>query len=158
MFIGCSTKSANEHREATNEPSPAQVVGQFGSVVISAQISKGSRFNVYCNDSWSTPQQLPVAVGEWHDYSFKIPEELTSFRIDPTEVAGAQVEIRSIRFDRLGKPTRWMPLTDLMKWLKSDTALRIDDSSKLVELTTTGKNMYLMCTVNLDYYLLKPPE
>ena len=109
MGASCSRNSALQHTPVQSDNSES---GVDGTISIDARVSAGSRFILYCNDVY-LPQMLPVKPGEWKTYEFSVPLALKSLRFDPTEVAGADVEIRSIRFDYSGQPRRWMPLSDL---------------------------------------------
>jgi hypothetical protein len=101
---------------------------------------------------------LPVISGEWKTYGFSVPLALKSLRFDPTELAGADVEIRSIRFDYPDQPRRWMPLGDLPKWIQYHSKTTLDSGGAGVQIHTVDKDMYIMSTVNLSYYLLEPPK
>jgi hypothetical protein len=129
-----------------------------GIVSIDARISGGSRFILYCNDVWSAPQQLTVIAGEWRTYQFKVPRTLRSLRFDPTELSGANAEIRSVKFDYPGQPPRWMPLTDMPKWLKHNSTVDFDRFTNLLRIHATDANMYIMSIVNADYYSLDQPK
>lgn len=129
-----------------------------GVVSIDARISGGSQFILYCNDVWSAPQRLTVIAGEWKTYQFMVPPTLRSLRFDPTELSGANVEIRSVKFEYPGQPPRWMPLTDLPKWLMYNSTVDFDRSTNLVRIHATDANMYIMSTVNASYYSLEQPK
>lgn len=83
---------------------------------------------------------------------------MKSLRFDPTELAEADVEIRSVKFEYSGQPPRWMPLTDLPKWLQYNSKVTVDSASGPVRIHTTDTNMYIMSTVSVANYLLKPQE
>jgi len=129
-----------------------------GVVSIEARISRGTRFILYANDVWSAPQRLPVAGGEWKAYQFKIPQGLKSLRFDPTELSGADVGIRSIKFEYPGQAPRWMPLTELPKWLKYHSTVDFDASSNQARIRTTDSDMYIMSTVEVNSYANGQPK
>jgi hypothetical protein len=155
IIAGCSRNSPPQQAPARSSSSegPAD-----GTVSIDARVSAGSRFILYCNDVWTLPQMLPVKPGEWETYEFSVPLALKSLRFDPTELAGADVEIRSVRFDYPGQPPRWMPLSDLPKWIQYHSNTTLDSAGAGVQIHTIDKDMYIMSTVNLSYYLLAPPK
>lgn len=154
MIAGCS--SSNRPKQEASQANPD--ASTDGTVSIDARISAGSRFTVYCNDVWTSPQTLPLVTGDWHTYQFRVPLALKSLRFDPSESAGADVEIRSVEFDYPGKPPRWMPLADLPKWLQYHSTTTLDPSGHGVRIHTSDRYMYVMSTVDVNNYLTEPPK
>jgi hypothetical protein len=129
-----------------------------GTVTIDARVSRGSRFIVYCNDAWTSPQALPVTPGQWKTYKFRVPLALKSLRFDPTELAGADIEIRSVKFDYTGRPSRWMPFIDLPKWIQYHSMTTLNRHGVGARIHSTDKDMFIMSTVDVNDYLLEPPK
>jgi hypothetical protein len=151
MLAGCSRSS--QPSSSTEIP-----LSSNGTVSIDARISGGTRFVVYCNDVWSSPQIVPVVPGEWKTYRFKVPLGLKSLRFDPTELSGAEAEIRAVKFEYPGQPFRTMPLTDLPRWLQYHAKATFDAPSGEVKIQTTDKDMYIMSTVDVNYYVAQPTK
>jgi hypothetical protein len=111
-----STACSSRHTDVANSAAPPA----GATVFINAKISKGTRFIFYDNNDWNRRGRLPIVAGEWHEYVFSTRPTLTSIHLGPTELPDGEAEIRTIRFESAGQPTRVFPLTDLQGLVKSN--------------------------------------
>jgi hypothetical protein len=116
-------------------------------MVIDANISAGTRFNVYSN-SLPEPQRQAVVPGTWHTYQFSIASPLTALRLDPSEVSGATILIRSVTLNLPGEGKKTLPLSLLTDFLKNNAIVSYDPVRNVVEIRSTGPNMDIMNSVS----------
>ncbi|MCU1257350.1 MAG: hypothetical protein JWO80_235 [Bryobacterales bacterium] len=145
LGAGCSRP------EVKTAPGSSEVPASTGAVTIDARVSGGTRFVAYANDVWAKPTILPLTLNQWHEYRFEVPANVTSFRFDPSELSGVSAEIRNIRFELPGQTPRALPLEDLPKWLKYNCEVVYDPAMKTATVKSTGRDMYTMSTVNINY-------
>ena len=131
-------------------PKQTPVESETGTVTVDAQISKGTRFNLYYNDLWAELQRQPVVAGQRTKYLFKVPSKLTSLRLDPSEAADAEATIYSVIISLPGGPPRALRLSDLPKFLMYHCAVALQDGNAVVH--ASGPDMYFMSTVAPGMY------
>jgi len=116
-------------------------------LTVDARISGGARFDAYTDLQSKLPVSLPVVAGVWHEYTFELPRNIASVRLDPTEVSGATAEIRMIRIAEPGQQPRRMPVERLPEWIKTNAEVTYDPGSRTAEVRASAPEMYLMSAV-----------
>jgi hypothetical protein len=119
---------------------------QDTTLLVDANISKGSVFRAYYNNQWGEPVAQPILANQWHVYSFHVPHEVSSLRLDPSQESGAHVVIRSVELQSEGQ-TIPIDLPGLSQWLGDGFQASYDSAShtEQVEIVKTGA--YMMSTV-----------
>lgn len=143
-----TSTACSRDTEAAKSPRPPATA----TVIIDAKISKGTRFIFYTNNEWDRSAHLPIIADDWHEYAFSTPLTVTSIRLDPTELADGEAEIRGIRFESAGQPSRRLPLQDLARFLKSQAQVDINASTGNALVRAMGPGMYIMSTVDPKNY------
>jgi hypothetical protein len=118
---------------------------------VDANVSAGTRFNVYSN-GLPNPQTQAVVAGTWHSYQFSVATPLTVLRLDPTEVSGATILIRSMTVNLPGQGNKSIPLSLLAKFLKNNATVTYDPARNVVEIHSTGPGMDVMSGVDASTF------
>lgn len=137
-------------------PPKNSVASGAGTLTVDAEISKGTRFTVYCNDVWSAPQTKSVTAEQRTKYMFSLPNTLRSLRLDPSEAADSNTLIYAIVIAMPGQPAKALPLTDLPKFVKYHCDVGM--LGKVVDVRATGTEEFLMSTVAPDIYPVATSE
>jgi hypothetical protein len=143
-----TSTACSRDTEAAKSPRPLATA----TVIIDAKISKGTRFIFYTNNEGDRSAHLPITAGDCHEYAFSTPLTVTSIRLDPTELADGEAEIRGIRFESAGQPSRRLPLQDLARFLKSQAQVEINPSTGGAVIKATRPGIYIMSTVDPKNY------
>ncbi len=147
-LAGCGSKQSPESTAQTQTAPATTSLQPTGTITVDANISKGTRFIVYSNSMWNSPQREPVVPGAWHQYKFTVATPLQSLRFDPSEASGATILIRSIILNLPGQNAKSLPLADLPKFLKNNATVTYDPSKNIVEIHATGPDMDIMSGVD----------
>ena len=123
---------------------------QDTSLLVDANISKGSVFRAYYNNQWSEPEVLPVVPNQWHVYSFHVPHEISSLRFDPSEQSGTHVVFRSVVL-KSGGQTIPINLADLSKWIGDGLHASYDSASDTEQIEIVKTAAYMMSTVQVTW-------
>lgn len=92
-------------------------------LLIDAEISAGSRLEVYVNDEWLPPKVVAIRPGARHVYQFtNMPGRITLLRLDPTDVQGAEVKIFGLEFRRQGATVQRLEPEQLSEWQSQGVA------------------------------------
>ncbi len=148
LWCGCGSKqNSTTQSQVSGSSSPGT-----GTITIDANISQGSRFILYSNDTWAAPQRDSIVPGTWHAYQFVVSTPLQSLRLDPSEASSATVLIRSITLSLPGQNPKSLPLSIMPKFLTNNASVTYDSTKNQVEIQSTGPNMYIMSTVDPSSY------
>ncbi len=140
--------------EKTPTPAPSVSSGRTGTLTVDADISKGTRFRVYVNDQWTTPEIQPVLAGQRTKYSFHLPATLRTLRLDPGEMPDTHTVIYSIVIALPDQPRKSLPLADLPAFIKYHCNIRA--SGTTADITASGTEMYFMANVTPATYPVAP--
>ena len=140
-LIGCTNEAALHPTQLT-----------VGTMTVDAEISSGTRFNVYCNNAWKAPETEVVVAGERAKYSFRIPNDLTSLRFDPSEQKESRSVIYSIVLYLPDMSPRKLPLASLRNFFTHDCELTV--GPEYVTVVATGSELYFMSAVDPKSYPL----
>lgn len=144
LCVTTSCSSSPSSSQSQSSVAPTQV---NGTLTIDANVSAGTRFNVYSN-SLPNPQTQPLVPGTWHPYQFSVGTPLTMLRLDPTEASGATILIRSMTVNLPGQGNKTIPLSLLPKFLKNNATVTYDPARNVVEIHSTGPGMDIMNSVD----------
>jgi len=101
-----------EHRPGTN-----------GRLLVTAKISAGSAIEIFVNNIYDKSYRVKIDPGKLSQYQFdKLPADISSIRIDPTDVAGAEVEIERLDFSVGGASQKAIDFNELSAWNRNELA------------------------------------
>ncbi len=123
---------------------------QDTTLLVDANISKGSVFRAYYNNQWSEPEVMAVVPNQWHVYAFHVPHEISSLRFDPSEQSGTHVVFRSVVL-KSGGQTIPIKLSDLSKWIGDGLNASYDAASDTEQIEIVKTAAYMMSTVQVTW-------
>lgn len=87
------------------------------NLVLDAEIGAGRRIEAYVNKDGAHPIALPVRETSRQLYVFRdLPSRITHLRLDPTDVAGAQIIVHGLTLSRGGRVVGDISLREVARW------------------------------------------
>lgn len=113
------------------------------NLVIDADIKGGRNFEVYINRDWSNPMRQLIRPGRYVYVFENIPGRLESLRLDPTDVANAEITIYNVEFQQRVKPLLKFHPREIGEWIAHDLSFKAIDSDKSIKLISTNNDPIL---------------
>ena len=119
-------------------------------LMIDAQVSAGHNFEVYTNGS-GEPLVLPIIPSKRQVYTFKnIPSQISTLRLDPTDVPYAEVMIYSLQIQSRNQ-TLWSVFPQQLKeWAGQDLKSLSANNEAVVRYISTSSDPILTKKVDLS--------
>ena len=124
--------------------------GHMATLEIEAQISGGTRFQVYVNDQWSEPQATKIVPRQWTTYKFPVPSRATTLRIDPSELGGAVVLLKGIRLRSADGSVQNLGVSNLLSWSRVGMDVSAPDPGTVIRIAILESGAYTMGPAALD--------
>jgi hypothetical protein len=124
--------------------------GEVVSLVLDADIDRGSVIELFHNDLWTSSQRDTVRPGR-SQYRFDgLPPTLWSLRLDPTDDRSARVRIYGLRVVRGTETLREFSPPEIGRWV-SGGLLVTSSSSEVLELRSTNDDPMLFVPGTLAF-------